>query len=191
MSLQISFTINNSCDCTTLTFTEKTGVYSTANIGGYGAPNPVVGDVDTALLTIEDLTDNLEYDDITITPSSVFGETTINASDLEILSVNAGLTKFTDGQYKFTYTVVIDNIIYTYVQYKLFLCNALCKLKSKLGEIITDCYECNSPSKEKLIEAWAIYNALKNYKYCSDTSGINKSLDVLNVLLEDLKCKNC
>ena len=96
MSLQISFTIDttDSCSCDSLTFTETTGAYSGTNTGGWGAPNPILGDVDTATLTIVNNTTDITYDDLTITAST--GSSTV------ILPLDLSLTEFSDGAYCFT-----------------------------------------------------------------------------------------
>lgn len=46
MALQVEFSVDQSSDCDTLTFTDTTGVFDAGtNPGGYGAPNPADTDI--------------------------------------------------------------------------------------------------------------------------------------------------
>lgn len=52
MALELKYTVEENADRLGLTFREYTGAYSTANLGGYGAPNPTVASVIDATITI-------------------------------------------------------------------------------------------------------------------------------------------
>ena len=186
MGLQISFNMDttDSCSCDSLTFTETTGAYSGTNTGGWGAPNPILGDVNTATLTIVNNTTNVTYDDLTIT-ASTSSSTVINPSDLNI-------TKFSDGAYCFTYTVTLNNTtVYTYSKCLLLVCNIKCQIKTVAGTLLDTCKHCKYEDYQQLFEIWALYNALTSAANCSDYNQINTNLEILQDKLDNINCKNC
>jgi len=196
MALQLKFTVENGNDCKSIIFTETTGAYNNPNnLTGWGSPNAAIADVDTATLSIENLTTLTVYDDITITPSSSNGETTITTQDLEISGVSIGDVTLPDGLYQFTYTVTMDNeTVYEQEVKSLFLCESCCKIKKLASEVDVDCNCCNDGCADDLytfLEAHTLYKALQWSGICGAESEINKNIENLQEYLINTDCKNC
>lgn len=196
MALQLKFTVENGNDCKSIIFTETTGAYNNPNnLTGWGSPNAAIADVNTAVLSIENLTTITTYDDIVITPSSSNGETTITTEDLEISGVSIGDITLPDGLYKFTYTIVMDNETEYQQEVKsIFLCESCCKIKKLATEVNVDCGCCNDDCAEnlwKFLEAHTIFQSIIWSGACGSESKINKNIENLQEFLINIDCKNC
>lgn len=193
MALSLNFTINSQNGCSEFLFTDTTGVYNAdTNTTGWGAPNPVTGDVDTAILSIENLTTSITYDDISVTPND---ETTIyGTDDFNISGINVCYTQIPDGLYEFTYTVTIGDDTYTYRFKKLILCQTYCKVRQLAVEVDPDCGCCNSDCGKdtiNFIEAFTLLKALEYSACCASVANINSNFESLQTFLSHLSCKNC
>lgn len=196
MALQLKFTVENGDDCKSIIFTETTGAYNNPNnLTGWGNPNAAIADVNTAVLSIENLTTITTYDDIVITPSSSNGETTITTEDLEIAGVSIGDITLPDGLYQFTYTVTMDNdTVYEQEVLSVFLCESCCKIKKLAANVDVDCGCCTDDCAEdlwKFLEAYTLYKAILWSGACGSTSKINDNIENLQDFLINIDCKNC
>ncbi len=198
MALVLKFTIDNNCT-SNLTFTDNTGEYSSpSNTGGWGTPNPDLGQIDASVLVIENMTTGVIYDPIDITPTDVVGtETIIDITDLEVSGVNQNLTALPDGLYTFTWTVSInDGTFYDVEQCitKLTLCQIECKIKTLAGNIDLGCGCCRddcSGALWKFLEAYTLYKALCYGGACGSVGEINENIECLQDFLRNINCQNC
>jgi hypothetical protein len=196
MALELQFTIGINCGNNEIDFTETTGAYNDpANPTGWGAPNAVIADVDTAELVITNLTTDITYDAITITPSSTDGETVIDTEDLEVDGVSIGDITLPDGLYKYVYTVTMDNsTVYEQSVYNLSLCEAACTIKQLAVDVDLECGCCNDDCSEELykfLEAYTLYKALLFSGACGSQTEINTNIENLQTFLDNVDCKNC
>lgn len=196
MALTLKFTVENGNDCKSIIFTETTGAYNNPNnLTGWGSPNAAIADVATAVLTIENLTTATIYDNITITPSSTNGETTITTQDLEVGSISIGDITLPDGLYEFTYTVTMDDdTVYIQTVKSLFLCESCCKIKKLATNVDIDCGCCNDDCSEEVwnfLEAHTLYKALQWSGICGSETEINSNILNLQEYLININCKNC
>ena len=197
MALQLKFTVPLASNCKGFVFTENTGAYNNPNnLTGWGSPNVALADVDTATLSVENLTTEVTYDDLDITPSSTVGnETAFTTEDLEIDGVSIGNVTLPDGLYCFTYTIVTNSAV-TYQQTvkMLFLCESCCKIKTKACEIDLQCGCCNEPCADeiwKFLQAYTELKVVEYSAYCGSTSNINKKIKSLQSFLTLFDCSNC
>lgn len=103
MALQLNASVKEYSNQEWLTFKELTGLYSLAQLGGWGTPNPAIGSATTATLEMQDVngTSLGTVDLFTYFPtSSTTFELNVLATDF-----GAALTKFVDGVYQFIYRV--------------------------------------------------------------------------------------
>lgn len=197
MALQLKFTVTLGSDCKSFIFTENTGTYNNPdNLTGWGSPNLAIADVDTAVLSIENLTTEVVYDDLTITPNATVGtETTFTSEDLKVAGVSIGNVTLPDGQYCFTYTVVSDaEVTYEQGVKKVWLCESCCKIKTQACNIDLECGCCNEPCADeiwKFLQAWTEMKVIEYSAYCSSQSNINNKIKSLQSFLTNFDCKNC
>lgn len=197
MALQLKFTVSLGSDCKSFVFTENTGTYNNPdNLTGWGNPNAALADIDTAVLSIENLTTGVTYDDLTITSSGTVGnETTFTTEDLLIATVSIGDVTLPDGQYCFTYTITMDDTtVYEAQVKKVFLCESCCKIKTKACEIDLDCGCCNDDCADeinKFLQAYTEMKIVEYSAYCGSSTSINNKIKSLQSLLTTFDCKNC
>lgn len=184
--LSLNFNICQINSCIDLEFTETTGIYSTSNPSGYGAPNIVIGDVLSAVLT-------------STSPSGIVYSTNLFTqgfpSDNTSYSVILTLTNETleDGKWTFTYTITTLSTTYTKTIYKLFACNSECCVKQMLDNIdLEDCGCTNkSVEKENYLTAWTFLELLKNAAQCGDIESFTKLKKIVDKLCKNKDCKTC
>lgn len=197
MALQLKFTANLANSCKGFDFVENTGAYNNPNnLTGWGSPNAAIADVDTATLTVINLTTDVTYDDLTITPSSTVGnETTFTTEDLEVDGTSIGDVTLPDGQYCLIYTVTMnDETVYQQTIKKVWLCEICCTLKTKACEIDLECGCCNDPCADeiwKFLQAWGELKIIEYSAYCSSESNINNKIKSLQSFIQTFDCPNC
>jgi len=195
MAFKLQFSVDLASSCKGFSFIENTSTYAD-NGTGWGVPDPALVDVDTAVLSVENLTTGVTYDDLTITPSGTVGnETTFTTEDLLIDTVSIGDVTLPDGQYCFTYTVTMDDTtVYEAQVKKVFLCESCCKIKTKACEIDLECGCCNEPCADeiwKFLQAYTELKVIEYSAYCSSQSNINNKIKSLQSFLTTFDCKNC
>lgn len=196
MALQLKFTVTLGDDCKSFIFTETTGAYNNPdNLGGYGAPNLTLVSVNTAKLTVENLTTDVTYDDINITPSDSNDTTTITTEDLEIDGASIGDTTLPDGQYCFIYTIVSKaSVTYQQTVKKVFLCESCCIIKTKACDIDLECGCCNDPCADeiwKFLQAYTELKVIEYSAYCSSSTNLNNKIKSFQSFLTTFDCENC
>jgi hypothetical protein len=191
MALIPSITAPLNKDGQSFKFTELTGVYDvTSNPGGYGSPNPTAG-TSTGALVVKDLTNNVTYDSITITPSDSDGITYITEALLQVSTV--AISNIPDGIWSFTYTVTNSSVDYTTEYRTLVIKSINCKMTDlSLKYADKSCNCCNNRSfRELFVEAHALYASLCAAVTCGNVAQINEQITFLDNFLNDLNCKNC
>lgn len=191
MALIPKITVSLSCDGNSFTFTETTGAYHVSdNPGGYGSPNPTTGASTGSLVITHESTD-VEYDPITITPSSTDGETVIDYD--EILLDTEPLTAIADGVWKFVYTVTSASVDYT-AEFKVLVIKSINCSIAELAHKYADesCGCCNNKDfRDYLLTAYAKLIALRMSPICGSVSKIQTQIDSLEDYLQEINCKNC
>ncbi len=181
LSLNISSCIKNACR--TLSISELTGLYDVnLNNTGWETPNPAIADVVTWSLEITrpDLTTITIDEPVGLPTSSTVLEYEISAS-----TVNSDWSKFLDGLYTITYTVVVDiagtYTTYTVTKYILVTCNIECCVARLFAKIATDSdCECDSLTIKNALYADALLQGLLASKNCGNVTAINNLLTKLN-----------
>ena len=203
--LKLGVELGDACD--TVYITDLTGAYnSISNTGGFGSPNSAVGDFSVATLTItryplpdEDSTDAVVYDDIDLLtdysfPSSAELRVILSAEDFTIDDEDAELDGFSDGVWKFLYTISTSSgTTYTATKMKLFTCTVDCALLEQAEKIAEDSCNCcdNKDFLEQFLEAYTILQAVKFSGPCSNLTQIGKNLQNITDLLDIMSCRGC
>ncbi len=105
MAIELKLKVTQSDSGTQAILVEKTGVYSLANTGGWGAPNPPHTDAETATVAISKRNENGTYSNPTVVDIFTTNPN-IDESETKISAEDAGVGEtFADGIYKFLYTV--------------------------------------------------------------------------------------
>ncbi len=188
MSLELSFSLCQSCSCSSLTFFEKTGEYNaTNNLTGWGSPNPETTDATSAILTVVNNAGTFNIDLKTISIDQF--PTEITTWGFEIPNEQFGYTtgnKIPDQIMTFTYTVtvIIDNVTTVYSQtiYQAFTCNTKCCVDKMLLKI--DFCNCNCDNKpfNNWLQALALFYGLQASADKGNIIKFNNDLTQLNKL---------
>jgi len=196
MALVLKFSATLGDDCKSFNFIENTGAYDVStNPTGWGTPNLSLGSVTSATLTVKNLTTNVTYDDLTITPSSTVGNTTtFTTEDLKVNGTSIGDVTLPDGQYCLIYTITAHSATYQQTIKKVWLCETCCKLKTKACELDLECGCCNDPCADeiwKFLQAWTELKIIEYSAYCSSESNINNKIKSLQSFIQTFDCPNC
>lgn len=177
--------------CTQLRFSETTGVYSTANLGGWGTPNINLSDVLTATLTIT------PYNSTTIYAIDLLATTlfpTDNSSftyDIPLSSIG-NPSNIVDGKWLFVYTITDGTNTYTKSIYKYFYCNLECCVTNMLAALDLSCDCCKDSLEYKnYILAWTQLQSLKKAAACGDETNFTAIKKIIDKLCLNSGCKTC
>ena len=189
LDLKISL---DSPDCSNLIFNELTGIYTTSNLTGWGAPNDTLGEVISATLFISTPSGTgFAFNPLLSgfpTNSTVFPYTISYAS----LGLPTGLV---DGVYTATYTVItsVTSVLYTYRVSNQFLinCNLECCVDKMLLDIDDFDCDCNEDKKDKYLTALSALYSIEKAKDCGDIVTANNLFSIANKLCNNLGCQNC
>lgn len=190
MSLQLNFSTCVTNGCTNIKFTETTGTYTTSNLGGWGVPNIILADANTAILTIIDPSSN-EYE------VDLFTDYSFPSSNSDyyiyITAESLGLSSIEDGKWTFTYTITTDTESYSKTKYSLFYCNSECCVKQLLTDLdLEDCgCGCKDLDRSDYIKAWSHLEALKNAAQCGSVTLFTKLKKIVDKLCKNKDCKTC
>lgn len=192
MALKINFNLCEGGSCDELTFTELTGAYdATTNDGGWGNPNPEIGDAESVELVIT-YPDGSSSDPIDL--SSLFPSTN---KELELIidATDVGLTKFPDGVYTVTYTVVVNDggeVTYSKTCYFFFDCSAQCCVDKLFAKVkTTDCKDCKNSKLDFAVEAQAYLTAARSAVNCGNIATAKENLKKVQYMCNLEKCKSC
>lgn len=193
MSVILQFSICQSNDCETLTFTETTGAYDvTSNPNGWGSPNRATSSATIVTLTVTN-PDDTEY----VLDLSANYPTTDITLEYEINPTEIGLTagtKIPDGIYKFNYSVTTvvtgTTIVYTQTVYKALYCQVQCCALNMFVGLDVEC-ECSQDSIDKAIKGYALLKGLQMAAECGNITEFNNILAQLEKLCLNNNCNNC
>ena len=185
MSLKLDFDICLKNACKDLVFSETTGTYNvTYNLTGWGIPNVLLANTTTATLTMT-------------SPSLV--ATVINLFTHGFPTNNLITDGYTitspvalvDGQWLFTYTVIVGGVTYTTEINKMFTCNSECCVTKMLPAVII-CDTCEeSESFKNYNIAWTMLESLKKAAECGDVTSFTSILKIVTKLCKNIDCKTC
>lgn len=199
MGLKLDFIIKESQDSKSLTFQENTGIYGNTNLGGYGNPNPELGDITKATLTISgpDIVNQPLSIDIynIISPN---GFPTLDAPsqpyilDTTVLSNTTSPLEMLDGLYTFIYEVydsVGDNYYHT-TKNILFLNSVTCCVQKMFMKTAKSgcCDGCENEDMKKAILGFTLLETLLALECCGSIANINGTLRTLQNLCKQSKC---
>lgn len=190
MALQLSFQICQSNTCDALTFVETTGAYSATNLTGWGAPNVVLADATSAILTITLASGNIHTIDLLAT---TYFPTDDSSFEYTLTNSDFGYTdgsKIDDQIIKFVYTVIADGTTYTQTIRQGFYCQVQCCVYSMFKDLNVTCDAC-SESKTKSIDAFLLLKGLMYSANCGNTTNFNSQLATLQKLCLGSSCQNC
>lgn len=189
MALRPTIQLCLTANCSTLSFTETTGVYNaTTNLYGYGAPNITIADAisGSLVITAPDLTTYT----ISIPPS--------NNTDLSttiVLATLGGRTSVEDGFWNFEYTITdVYTTQYVVEQGYYFYCQAECCVAKLLTKIDLDDCMCNKQNTKNLddyTKAKVLLQSIKNAASCLNNTNYLKAKALLEKICRNSNCKTC
>lgn len=181
--------------CSVLTFSDTTGAYNvTTNPGGYGAPNPEVGDFVTATLKII-APSGTEYNLDLIALSAGFPTDNVDFQ-YTIPSASIGnRTIIEDGYWQFIYTINDGSDTYIASKTSIFTCNTNCCVNSMLLNIDAENSSIYNVTNNKRIaeyvKAKAFLDSLKYYAFCGNLDKFTNIKLVLDKICAKSGCKTC
>lgn len=194
MQTVLEICINQSSDCKTVTITDNTGAYSLLNLTGWGTPNHNLSTVLTSTLTISKRDNNGVYFD---SPSSPITLLPVLPNDLytsiDITAEQAGYgvdASFSDGIYKFTYTVTGDDSgAYTLTTETIagLVCNLMCCFKKKSDKVSTCICDCEE-LEQSFVKLWTYMRLYEGARDCANLNQMQKYIDKITKLCESCGC---
>lgn len=185
----LDFDICQENDCTSFDFTDATGVYSSSNSGGYGAPNFLVSDAISAYVNVT-LPSGVQVSiqvDPTLPDDTGTIVWTVNSTDL-------GLTgSLPDGIYVIEYVINFNNsnsqtVQKTIVKTFLLSCTIKCCIQKMIAKIpINDC-DCESKYLKNALLAFGLYQSLVYNGKCGNTTNTTSLLNRLTKLCNIVDC---
>ena len=191
MSLQLNYSICQASNCSSLTFNELTGAYSSTNPTGYGAPNDDIVVSATAELNItlaDGTTSILSLTSSGFPTSDKSKEFIINATDI---GYNSG-EQIADQIISMEYVVVTDSgsIVRKQIDTSLY-CQVNCCVNSMFIDLDTECSDCMATEGARAQQAYLMLQGLKASAGCGNKSAFNKILTQLQKLCSTTACSNC
>ena len=202
MALSLAFTVAERNDNKLITITDTTGVYADpSNLGGWGAPNPLVTEIDGVTHTLS-LFINIQtsdgasttYDEIDLEdlsgPFATVADLVfeVDCSMLEVDGVALGTadSEFPDGIYTFTYVydfglgTVISTSAAALLEGRVR--NAIYELYRTIPTIY-NCQDCKSKEVLDIIFAKAYYDAMIASAYVARETELINMLAVIERLI--------
>lgn len=191
MALQLNFSTCVINGCTQIRFSETTGLYSTANPGGWGVPNIQTSDAVTATLAITPYGSTTTYT-IDLLATTLFPtDNTSFTYDIPLSSIG-NPTSILDGQWLFVYTITDATDTYTKSIYKYFYCNLECCVSNMLAALDLSCDCCKDSTEYKnYILAWTQLQSLKKAAACGDETNFTAIKKIIDKLCLNSGCKTC
>lgn len=192
MATIVNFDVCLDKACDTFTLTELTGVYSSTNTGGWGAPNALTSDITVAILQVTSPGGSVYTINLL---SPVSGFPSANPSfDYDLLPGDlGGMTNAADGHWQFfLYYRTAAGTVYQKTKNYLFYCNSECCVQELLADIDISCDSCDNDDKiENYTKASAFLAGLKNAARCFQTSNFDSIQAILTKLCKNSTCKSC
>ncbi len=184
--------LSTATDSKSLSFVELTGVYSSANTGGYGTPNINTSDATAATLSL------VLSDGSTVNFASTFYPLFPNTSYVRFGILNTDLGFASDQAIPdqiplMTYTVVDDDLPATYVLSKYVFIDgqSRCCIQKMLSKIKSsgDC-SCGNKNYDAWVQATALYSAIQGALDCTPQrpNDANRILTLLTDLCSSAGC---
>lgn len=180
MALIPKISIQSEGDCETWQICDATGTYSADNLGGYGAPNPLVADVTAATISFV-------LSDGTVVPAIDVYNTLPNTNDVqfEITNTAAGITgTFPDGLTTWEYTITVGGIDIVGNGSQFLICNVECCARNFGSADLS----CNKSMMKKFITASEYLWEIKASVGCGNITAANKILAKLQRLCAGSGC---
>lgn len=189
MSVKLDFSICQSSNCKSITFTETTGTYdSTTNLTGWGALNELISDATEATLqvTIPGILGIVSIDLL----SEGFPTDTCLSTNITSVTLGLGTTEtpLPDGVYTFTYTVTTSTNIYYITKYVLLDCQVSCCVSQMLAKIPDTGCDCDNTVVKNALLAYTYLQALKHAGKCGNITKATNLLDILNKICNKKSC---
>ncbi len=191
MALAPSINVCLQSGCTELILRETTGIYNdSTNTGGYGFPNPVVGDITAVTLQVTDPSDVIYTIDLSDTDFPSSNEDFEYSIPLSLLDRDS----IEDGYWYFKYIVSVDETDYEAIAPVFFYCNARCCAERLLATIDVDADNNNITNNKKIdnyTKVRTFLSSLINAANCGNTTQFNKIKTLISRLCRNTTCKTC
>lgn|SRR3990167_1683229 len=198
MALSLSISLQQLSGCRGIKLYEETGAFSAAVVGGWGAPNPEIADVDSAILLVTlPESDTPIAIDITTDFAAVF-PTVDDTVPLELVNTDFGLAATATlpyGIWTFVYTTydVAGDIIAQGTFYFIIDCALKCCLDKLLATLDTcDCCDDKSANTKNLRVrmAYIYLEAAHAAASCGKYERAQALLDFVSEVCAEASC-NC
>lgn len=178
-------------NCKSLKTCETTGVYhATDNPGGYGAPNAVMGDFDSATLSVELSNGTIlgpidVYNEGTLFPSELGSEFTLDSDALG--------GDLVDGTTTVEIIMTGPNDAYIKRRIVFFItCGVKCCISKLATKIDANDKCCTSGASKAFNQAMDMYAQIRYLSdECCNFSKATAILEELQLLCENNQCKDC
>ena len=197
MAIKVNFKIVEACDSKSILFTDTTGAYSSANITGWGAPNPLIGtviDVEIIIIAPDGNTYVISMADISgDLPSDSNGIFNIH---MGYLGGTMGAT-IQQGIYSVEYRVIyadgsVTGQLVSKRKYVLATSVIKCCVHKMLASLDM-CDDCPcGEDKSNALEAYTLYKAMLYAYACGSLTKAGKMATQVNKLCNYLgTCASC
>lgn len=202
-NLQLGIHLCQTSNCKTIKFSETTGEYNaSSNPGGWGTPNPEVGDVTSTVVAFTLPSGTISTFDSAelgvLNPFAAFPDDT-GTLEVSLTMANFGgaaTSAFADGVYSITYTVNGDVGVNTYtatVTQTFFLtCQIRCCI-DKMFHLASqaDCTDCKPEKLNNALEAESYLKAAEFAAACGKLEMAKKHLAKAQWICNNKNCTNC
>ena len=202
-NLQLGIHLCQTSNCKTIKFSETTGEYNaSSNPGGWGTPNPEVGDVTSTVVAFTLPSGTISTFDSAelgvLNPFAAFPDDT-GTLEVSLTMANFGgaaTSAFADGVYSITYTVNGNVGVNTYtatVTQTFFLnCQIRCCI-DKMFHLASqaDCTDCKPEKLNNALEAESYLKAAEFAAACGKLEMAKKHLAKAQWICNNKNCTNC
>ncbi len=190
----------------TLIFTEKTGLYTPANLTGWETPNATIASATSATLQIfspddeslgtfdlfNDGLPDASGDGTTNTwPNSSYSDTAFNSYQGKITNVSLGYLStevIPDGVYTAVYQVVANSITYTKTIYFYQFSTVECCIDKQFAKIPDDTCCCDTSTITKSLKMKALLDGIKKAAQCFRKERFSRLLTILQTICAGNVC---
>ena len=189
MAIELKYSLCEAPNCKSVSFKGTTGTYDAVNnIGGWGAPNEVVGDAISAVLVFTS-PEGVVYPSVDVLALGFPRVGNCNMETILATDIDPNLTEFSDGFWSIEYTVTTGTTSYTQTQELFFygqIKKQVCCLVSAID--ITDC-DCDLEKVNQALLAHAYLLALQYAVQTANTTSVTKIFALLENLIKCTTCK--
>lgn len=193
MPLELKYDIETPGNRLSINFIEKTGSYSTGNLGGYGAPNPYLSDIISAQISITKR-GGTTYN-INVYPTLPTNDPTLKYLIPATSFGFASGEKITDGLYQVAYQVQYldsgNNVITSsdsfYFPFIEGLKCCVSKMRSKISVSSSPCVGCEDKQRDEINQMSALVEGICDLVECDK---LNKAQEVIDYVQKYCNC-NC